>query len=523
METILKLLPFVLPPLLGAVIGYVTNALAIRMLFRPLTERRFLGMRVPLTPGIIPRQRHQLAHSIARMVSTKLLTEEVLIARLHDPEFTRVLETSVGRFTADILDGGVGAEGSDGTTAETRDAVAEIAQGVLTSFFRSPGFLEIVHRLAETVADGTLAMEMDRVLPEAAQLSGLVDGAIVSLTTGPVAPTAELAVQRWVRSHMGNDTPLVAILGEGSIERLAGVIPGVYDPVLEALVAFLKQPATRRELAFHGQALLSRVLKRLNLFQRFIVSATQYDRNLNENMPAVIDDLIESVERAGRQRQNRERLIRSLQDQVHELGSTGIRTLLERFDLHAERLVTRLFALAVELLSRADVRSGISEGIARFVDKHRDESLGEVAGSLFGLESEELSRRVVALADSWIEREGNADRVAERVTEFIVRYFGRSERKALGELLPLTDTQKRGVDRFLARRLEALVERRVPEIIAGIDVYSMVVEKIDALDVESVEQLLLMVIARHLKWINLFGALLGSLIGGTQVLIGLIT
>ena len=115
METVLKLLPFVLPPLLGAVIGYVTNALAIRMLFRPLTERRFLGMRVPLTPGVIPRQRHQLAHSIARMVSTKLLTEEVLIARLHDPEFTRVLETSVGRFTADILDGVPGAEGAEGS------------------------------------------------------------------------------------------------------------------------------------------------------------------------------------------------------------------------------------------------------------------------------------------------------------------------------------------------------------------------------------------------------------------------
>ena len=380
-----------------------------------------------------------------------------------------------------------------------------------------------MHRLAQTVADGTLAMQIDRVLPEAARLAELVDGTIVSLTSGPVAPTAELAVQRWVSGHMRKDTPLVAILGKGSIERLAGTIPGIYEPVLDALVAFLKQPATRRELSLHGQALLSRVLKRLNLFQRFIVSATQYDRNLNENMPAVIDDLIASVERAGRQQQNRERLIESLQDQVRELGSTGIRTLLERFDLHAERLVTRLFALAVELLSREDVRSGISEGVARFVDKHRDESLGEVAGSLFGLESDELSRRIIALADSWIEREGNADRVAERVTEFVVRYFARSERRPLGELLPLSGAQKQGVDRFLAARLEALVERRVPEIIAGIDVYSMVVEKIDGLDVESVEQLLLMVIARHLKWINLFGALLGSLIGGTQVLIGLIT
>ncbi|MCK4514025.1 MAG: DUF445 family protein, partial [Spirochaetaceae bacterium] len=54
----MRLLPYVLPPALGAVIGYVTNYVAIRMLFRPLTERRVFGVRVPFTPGIIPRQRY---------------------------------------------------------------------------------------------------------------------------------------------------------------------------------------------------------------------------------------------------------------------------------------------------------------------------------------------------------------------------------------------------------------------------------------------------------------------------------
>ncbi|MFW5684390.1 MAG: DUF445 family protein, partial [Spirochaetota bacterium] len=98
-----------------------------------------------------------------------------------------------------------------------------------------------------------------------------------------------------------------------------------------------------------------------------------------------------------------------------------------------------------------------------------------------------------------------------------------AERRPLAELMPLSDAQKQRVDRFLAVRLTSLVERRVPEVIAGLDVYTMVVDKINALDVESVEQLLLMVIARHLKWINLFGALLGSIIGGTQVVIGLLT
>ncbi|MDR0302848.1 MAG: DUF445 family protein, partial [Treponema sp.] len=49
------------PPIAGAIIGFVTNVVAIRMLFRPLKEIRFLGARLPFTPGILPKQRQKLA------------------------------------------------------------------------------------------------------------------------------------------------------------------------------------------------------------------------------------------------------------------------------------------------------------------------------------------------------------------------------------------------------------------------------------------------------------------------------
>ena len=45
----------------------------------------------------------------------------------------------------------------------------------------------------------------------------------------------------------------------------------------------------------------------------------------------------------------------------------------------------------------------------------------------------------------------------------------------------------------------------------------MVVEKINGLEVEAVEGLLLRVIHRHLKWINVFGAILGFIIGMVQI------
>ncbi|MDR2144498.1 MAG: DUF445 domain-containing protein [Treponema sp.] len=73
---------FIIAPLAGALIGYVTNAIAVRMLFRPLKEIRIAGLRLPFTPGILPRQRRRLADSIGAMVERELFTPEVLAERL---------------------------------------------------------------------------------------------------------------------------------------------------------------------------------------------------------------------------------------------------------------------------------------------------------------------------------------------------------------------------------------------------------------------------------------------------------
>lgn len=93
-----------LPPLIGAIIGYVTNAIAIKMLFRPLKEVRLFGVRLPLTPGILPRERRKLADSIGRMVEKELLTSEVLRARLAKTEVREKIKTALGGYADELLD-----------------------------------------------------------------------------------------------------------------------------------------------------------------------------------------------------------------------------------------------------------------------------------------------------------------------------------------------------------------------------------------------------------------------------------
>ncbi len=66
------------PPVLGGIIGYFTNDIAIKMLFRPYRAIYIAGRRVPFTPGLIPRNQERLALNISKTIMGSLLTPQEL-------------------------------------------------------------------------------------------------------------------------------------------------------------------------------------------------------------------------------------------------------------------------------------------------------------------------------------------------------------------------------------------------------------------------------------------------------------
>lgn len=102
-DTFLLVLKLVGIIVIGALIGAVTNHLAIRMLFRPL-EPKYIGkFRVPFTPGLIPKRRDELAANLGRTVVKHLLTPEGIGKRLASPAVrgavTRLVEQEVMKWT----------------------------------------------------------------------------------------------------------------------------------------------------------------------------------------------------------------------------------------------------------------------------------------------------------------------------------------------------------------------------------------------------------------------------------------
>jgi uncharacterized membrane protein YheB (UPF0754 family) len=76
--TFLDVLQLLSGPLIGAVIGLLTNYIAVKMLFRPHRALYIGKLHVPFTPGIIPRRQEALGEALGHTVSKMLVRKEDL-------------------------------------------------------------------------------------------------------------------------------------------------------------------------------------------------------------------------------------------------------------------------------------------------------------------------------------------------------------------------------------------------------------------------------------------------------------
>lgn len=100
------MLRYIAGPLIGSLIGYSTNYIAVKMLFYPKKEIRILGHKLPFTPGAIPKGKPRLAKAIGDIVGITLLTKEDIESKLLSEEMeNRIAEAVTGKCSLSIKAG----------------------------------------------------------------------------------------------------------------------------------------------------------------------------------------------------------------------------------------------------------------------------------------------------------------------------------------------------------------------------------------------------------------------------------
>lgn len=91
-EEKMNLYHLIVIPVISALIGWITNFLAVKMIFRPYKEISILGFKLQ---GLLPKRKSDLAEKIGETVEKELISHDDIKKAVDNPEFHKELTQSV--------------------------------------------------------------------------------------------------------------------------------------------------------------------------------------------------------------------------------------------------------------------------------------------------------------------------------------------------------------------------------------------------------------------------------------------
>ncbi len=541
-EVLLSYSAWILPPVIGALIGYITNDIAIKMLFRPLKAKHIGPLRLPFTPGIIPRQREKLADSIGLMVSRELITEDAIRRQISSPAFQQTLGNRVSEFTGFLMYTSFtdlqekfrrgrlhsGAEKPAPAAAQTKaqtkaqskaqsDTPADtmLIQSVLSAFFRSESFFLALQKSVALALDKFFCLPLETLCGRNGERLNLFFSQNLRIESlrAPLRRLAGDLVEDGIQRNVRLDKFLTPQAVEGIIKAINRIYPAVASEVLQ----FLRTPHIHKTLEQKGRTVLRRTISRLSSLQRLFIAAGQYDRNIERQMDEIVDDLLDQLETAIADEETRSKLLDMLEGWLKRLRTKTLADIAgvwgESLPEDVRRAVDGLFHLAAS----PKAVSWMQELVQRLLDKYGQQEIGFILAEFTGHSTEEISARIADWISSLVEAAEGKGSTAVQFFRTLFNTLSNTGAKSLAEILQLEQQHKQRLDDALGRFIRTLLDEQVPNILESVDIQTLVVDKINSLDIEKVEELILIVIRTHLRWIILFGALLGFLIGTVQV------
>lgn len=520
--------PYLIPPVAGAIIGYFTNYLAIRMLFRPLTKKYFLKIPLPLTPGIIPARRQELARRIGDMVGDHILTREVILDKLQSP----AVDDALYRWVAERFNSIISQDFGPALSLMPEKFVVQwqswwgrgwrqaymvidwIVEHPDLKLFLNTSIAEFSRRLLDSdivsLFPLKLRRELSRKLPQLLR-EGLQSDSL-SIWLGN---EIDRITQGFVTSEKSLGEILPAELQTALMQEIHRELPDL----LTRFSRLLYDPEIRTGLKKRLHKGINVYIENMGFWRRLLTSWAMSEEELKEKIDKLVDDVAQDLAASLKQPLWQEKVFDLLAERMAAFLEMSPATLAGR--LSFVRVNRGLELLKGGLLKQVKSEAWslrlarmLEEFVGPFVNKPLSSILDNLG--IVGVEvriTEEVSDRILQTLRSNQVKRRLAVVTAFRFDQWFADYpIGR-----LSRFLPAT-LHESIIDLLYQMARRRLVEE-LPRLSERFDIKDVVEERVNQLPIMQVEDLLLSVMREHFTYINIFGALVGFLIGGVQVMV----
>jgi len=512
---------YLAPPLVGAFIGYMTNYVAIRMLFRPLKPWYLFGIRLPMTPGVIPLKRRQLADNIGEMVGGHLLTSNDVSRALTEESFQRELRELIDGRVEEIMHRQLGPV----ATVVPERFRPYFAVGIkilrwrtlkhLHSHLRSEAFTQ---RIAPTIAghlNEFLARPLNQLLADEsrAELAGAFESGIAGFLAGD-------GVEQWVRGTVNNkveaflaaDGSLDDILPAGLRELLLDRLEAETPHLITKLAAMLQEPVMQDRIARGVVGAVSTFTASLGPLGAMLGGFLSPDV-INDKVRGYLAGKGEEIANWLFDDTVQQKVAVLLRTKATDFLTAPVSRLLDRLTPETVALLTAGLAdQAVALLKDPATAKAIANLGHEALESQKGRPLAAILAELFGEDG--VTRGVTWTTAEIIDllRSNAVKRLLDDlITDLVETRILQQPIGSLAEFLPRE--VRNGIGDYLLQQVSDVLVREVPGLVDSLNIRRIVARKVNSLDLLRLEGLLLSIMEEQFKYINLFGALLGFLIG----------
>ena len=500
--------------------GYGAAWLAVRMLFRPHKPVKIFGLTV-WPQGMIPRHRDRLAETIGHAVGNELVSQETVVHALFETGFfRRKVESFVAAFTDELLEKNY-ATALDAIPKAARapvlDALAALQMRIaehVAGALKSEETAEAVARFVDRRVDEILSQRLSEMVSHETFEQAL--GFVENRFRGVVNERGfESKVREFVSSRVDELAQSRATLAEMFTAETVAVIKERIDSQVPPVVAKLTEIATNKGTRKQIGALIKREVddyyQQLNIFKKIFISRErihgEVDELVNKTLPRRVEEFLSGE---------------AFEHQAEEFLNTTIDDVLARpvnelvgnvapdkLELIKDQIADRILSLA----RSPELSTSVSAYATDALERLRPHTLRALLEHARPDSAEKLKRFLTRGLLAVLSREETARMInailASQVEKLLVRPIGR-----VGDLVPEEKVRRAAL--VLSDRIEAAARERLPQAIAEFDIGRIVQEKVSGYPVKKLEDLVLTVAKQHLHTIELFGLLIGFVIGVAQ-------
>ncbi len=512
---------YLVPPLSGAAIGYLTNYLAIRMLFRPLNAWRVFGVRIPMTPGVIPAKRRDLAKNMGRMVGQHLLTREDIAGIIENEAFRSSMRITVEDTLAGMLNRefknleSILPEDFRGFWDTLLVHLENAAVDAVMLYVRSESFQNELNRAMDKQIDSALKQTVEELLgPESIKRAlEIADERILSVQNSKrLSQAVSKLVDDKVESFLASGGTIEELLPAGVKEALFREIETELPRFLEKHSSLVHDPSFREKLRNRAKSGVKGLLGNLGFLAR-ILSVKLTDDMLNSKIDELLEGSAAEVSQALKSPETQRKITAFLEETIDSFLKRPLAEFLSRLPYSKVTYARNAIKQNILEMLRGDkLHSLIMDGIRQSMDSVARAKLGSVLRLTLSKKSvetgtDELKSKVLAFVYT-----DEFERLTQQAVRGLLHNITKKKRiRKLSGLLPADIVLS--LERYAYNQVMSLLGKEVPRLVESLDISAIVENKVNHLELLEVESLIEGVMREQFKYINLFGALLGALIG----------